>query len=65
MKERKLIIGVEDNGLVSFENLQDFTQLELVGVLHLALATADVLYKTKLMRSVDAAMKELNKREVK
>lgn len=50
MKKKQLIINIEENGLVNFENLNDFEQIELIGILYCAMATTDVLYKTKIMQ---------------
>lgn len=56
--ERKLIISIE-NDTVLFENLNDFKPLEFMGILHNAISTADVLYKTKVMQMVDKASKSV------
>lgn len=55
-KVRKLIINVVDD-VVLFENLNDFEPIELMGILHNAVSTADVLYKTKVMQMVEKASK--------
>lgn len=56
VSNRKLIISVENN-TVLFENLNDFTPMEFIGILHNAISTADVLYKTKVMQMVEKAVK--------
>jgi hypothetical protein len=56
--ERKLIISIE-NDTVLFDNLNDFKPLEFMGILHNAISTADVLYKTKIMRMVEKAGKSV------
>lgn len=53
---QKLIISIE-NDTVLFDNLNDFKPLEFMGILHNAISTADVLYKTKVMQMVDKAIK--------
>jgi len=53
---RKLIISIE-NDTVLFDNLNDFKPLEFMGILHNAISTADVLYKTKVMLMVKKASK--------
>jgi hypothetical protein len=58
MKKKQLIINIEDDGLVNFENLKDFEQIELIGILHCAVATVDVLYKTKLMQFLGVVSKD-------
>ena len=56
--ERKLIISIE-NDTVLFDNLNEFKPLEFMGILHNAVSTADVLYKTKVMRMVEKASKSV------
>lgn len=56
--ERKLIISIK-NDTVLFDNLNDFKPLEFVGILHNAVSTADVLYKTKVMQMVEKASKSV------
>jgi hypothetical protein len=56
--ERKLIISIE-NDTVLFDNLNDFKPLEFMGILHNAVSTADVLYKTKIMQMVEKASKSV------
>lgn len=56
--ERKLIISIE-NDTVLFDNLNDFKPLEFMGILHNAVSTADVLYKTKVMQMVEKASKSV------
>lgn len=56
VSERKLIISIE-NDVVLFENINDFKPLEFMGILHNAVSTADVLYKTKVMQLVEKASK--------
>ena len=56
--ERKLIISIE-NDTVLFENLNDFKPLEFMGILHNAVSTADVLYKTKVMQMIEKASKSV------
>lgn len=53
--EQKLIINMVDD-VVLFENLNDFKPIELIGILHNAVSTADVLYKTKVMQLVEKAV---------
>ena len=56
--ERKLIISIE-NDTILFDNLNDFKPLEFMGILHNAVSTADVLYKTKVMQIVEKASKSI------
>jgi hypothetical protein len=56
--ERKLIISIK-NDTVLFDNLNDFKPLEFMGILHNAVSTADVLYKTKIMQLVEKASKSV------
>jgi hypothetical protein len=56
--ERKLIISIK-NDTVLFDNLNDFKPLEFMGILHNAISTADVLYKTKIMQLVEKASKSV------
>ena len=58
---KKLTIGIDKGGLVTFENLQEFEQIELMGTLYCALSTAEVLYKTKLITAIDIVMKKTPK----
>jgi len=58
---KKLTIGIDKGGLVTFENLQEFEQIELMGILYCALSTAEVLYKIKLVKVIDAIMENENK----
>lgn len=56
VSERKLIISIEKD-VILFDNLNDFEPLEFMGILHNAVSTADVLYKTKVMQMVEKAGK--------
>ena len=56
--DRILIISIE-NDTVLFDNLNDFKPLEFMGILHNAISTADVLYKTKVMQMVEKASKSV------
>lgn len=56
--ERKLIISIENN-TVLFDNINDFNPLEFMGILHNAVSTADVLYKTKVMQMIEKASKSV------
>jgi hypothetical protein len=64
MAAKKLILVIEDDGQILFENLQEFKRVELMGVLHCALASADVIYKTKTMQTIKESIYDsLNKKE--
>lgn len=57
--EKQLVINIDhENGFVSFDNLEDFKQIEVLGVLNCALATVDVIYKTKVVDSIKESLTE-------
>jgi len=56
--ERKLIIEIYKSGAILFENLQEFNQIELLGVIEAAKNTVDVLYKTKVCEMIADIQKD-------
>lgn len=61
-KTKQLILNVDkESGIITFDNLEDFEQIEVLGILHCALASADVIYKTKVMSKINEAIEDIKK----
>jgi len=55
----KLTINIMDNGIITFDDIEEYSQAELFGILSMAQSTVEVLYKTKLMQTLEGVAEHM------